>query len=381
MQTLPETLMLPSRTLRGRGAVAGLLDECRAWGKRGLLVHGRSLADSGRLADITRRCPGGLQVETWQHAGGEPTLAQLDDLLRAAREQPAAWVAAVGGGSVMDLAKAAAGLLDAPLPPVAYHDGKAIPAGRIPFIAVPTTAGTGSEATIVSVLTNQATGVKKSIRHPSFMPRLVILDPGLLTGCPPAVVAASGMDAFTQAVESYFSNRGTWLTSRLALRGAALIGRSIEAAFGGDQGDAPWDLLEGSYLAGLALSNARLGLVHGLAHPLGARFHQPHGLVCAVCLPHVLEFNREALPGDALDELNRELGEDLQQRTGGLLNALGIASPFAGQPILDREAVIAETLASGSTAANPRPVQAEDVDKVLDNLFAPPGCYYSSSRT
>ena len=128
------------------------------------------------------------------------------------------------------------------------------------------------------------------------------------------------------------------------------------------------DLLEGSYLAGLALSHARLGVVHGLAHPLGHRYHAPHGLVCGVCLPVAVEFNREAM-GEKYDRLSEVLGEDLLDGTRGLLNRLRLESPFHGKPIRDRQGIIEETLVSGSTAANPRPVNAADVNDMLDELF------------
>jgi alcohol dehydrogenase class IV len=309
-----------------------------------------------------------VDVETWQHPGGEPTLAQLDALLAAARGHDAQWVAAVGGGSVMDVAKAAAGLLHAPLPPARYHDGEPIEPTRIPFIAAPSTAGTGSEATIVSVLTNRDKTIKKSIRHPSFMPRLVILDPGLLAHCPPAVIAHSGMDAFTQAVESFVSAKSTWITDELSLKAVSLVNSSLEAVCHDPAVACAEDLMLGSTLAGMALSNARLGLVHGLAHPLGVRYRQPHGLVCAVCLPAVLDFNRSAA-GAKFARLGDAVAADIEQRSRELLDRLEIASPFAGQAVIDQAGIIREALASGSTAANPRPVTEDDVAAVLGRLF------------
>ena len=345
-----------------------VLQECRAFGGRGVLVHGRSLAESGALAAILANRPPGLEVLPWRHAGGEPTLEQLDALLAAARRYDAEWFAGIGGGSVMDSAKAAAGLLHAPLAPKAYHDGAPIPESRVPFIAVPTTAGTGSEATSVSVLTNPENGSKKSIRHPSHMARLILLDPALLAHCPPRVIAHSGMDAFVQAVESFISIHASAFTDALCLRAVGLIAASIEAVFRGEGGEKARDLLEGSYLAGLALSNARLGIVHGLAHPLGTRYHQPHGLVCAVCLPHALEFNRGVI-GPKYAQMSAAIGADLLDAACRLLSALCIESPFAGQPPADREWLVRETLASGSTAANPREVTAPDVEDLLARIF------------
>ena len=366
--TLPPRLVLPPRTVVERGGISSLPNEAAQFGARGILVHGGSLEDGGGLAGVLSRIPEGMEIATWRHAGGEPTLKQLERLLAWAREKRPDWMAGVGGGSVIDIAKACAGLLDAPLSVKEYHAGADIPASRVPFVAAPTTAGTGSEATIVSVLTDEEENVKKSIRHPSFMARLVILDSDLLLTCPPAVIAASGMDAFTQAVESYVSNRASRFSEMLSLEAAKLVALNLEAVFEGAAGDRAQGLLEGSYLAGLALSHARLGVVHGLAHPLGHRYRAPHGLVCAVCLPAAIEFNRAAM-GGKYGALGSALGGDLLDTVHGLLSRLRLESPFRGKPLRDRDAVVRETLASGSTAANPRPVDAQDVANMLDALF------------
>jgi len=370
MITLPNSLTLPPDTRLGRGASQQLLALCDTFGDRGCLVCGQSQVRSGNLDRILGDVSSDVEARVWLHPGDEPTLDQLEDLLALVREHDARWVAAVGGGSVIDIAKAAAGLHHAPRSVVDYHDGAAIPASSTAFIAVPTTAGTGSEATTVSVLTNGDTGVKKSIRHPSFMARLVLLDPDLLATCPKDVLAASGMDAFTQAVESYCSNGATWLTDTLALKALELIHQGLLPAYSGD-GEAYPALLTGSYLAGIALTNAHLGLVHGLAHPLGARFHVPHGLVCAVCLPLVVDFNREAM-GDKYARMSEVVGDDLLAHVRTMLDRMQIRNPFPGQELRDRETVIEETLASGSTKANPRTVTAEDAGRVLDAIFEMP---------
>lgn len=367
MPILPDTLILPPDTRMGRGVSLQLLELCASFGHRGCLVCGNSQVRSGNLDRIQQGRPGSVEVRVWLHPGDEPTLSHLEDLLALLHEHNPDWVAAIGGGSVIDVAKAAAGLHQAPLPVSAYHDGESIPPSPTAFVAVPTTAGTGSEATTVSVLTNTETGVKKSIRHPSFMARLILLDPDLLETCPPHVLAASGMDALTQAMESYCSNGASWLTDTLALQALSRIHGSLERAYHGDVAAFP-ELMTGSYLAGIALANARLGLVHGLAHPLGARFHAPHGLVCAICLPHVLEFNRNAIP-DKYALMSGMAGEDILGYVRSLSDRLGLRNPFAGKTLRDMDAVIEEILASGSTRANPRKVTAEDAAQLLKSIF------------
>jgi len=308
-------------------------------------------------------------MQVYQHEGGEPTLAQVAEAARSAREAGACWIAGVGGGSVLDLAKAAAGLAHAEQQPAFYQNGGALDAAGVPFIAVPTTAGTGAEATPNAVITNHETGVKKSIRDPSFLAALIVLDPELLAGMPKPVIAAAGMDALTQAVESFLSVKATWLSEQLALQGVRLLAANLAAVYDGETGPPLEACLLGSYLTGVAFSFSRLGVVHGLAHPLGAVFQVPHGLVCGVCLPHALAFNREAARAK-YETLAACLGGDPVAVVREMLQRFDLRSPFAGAQLKARERIVREVLASGSTAANPRPVTAQDVDGFLTALFA-----------
>ncbi len=365
-QTLPDLLVLPERVLTGPGKVSMLLPEAARFGARGVLIHGHAIQD--RVQALLETVPAGVTAVPVRHGGGEPTLAQVEQLRAELRRTQALWVAAVGGGSVLDLAKAAAALAGGGQPVAAYHDGAPIERDGIPFLAAPTTAGTGSEATINTVLTNEKTGSKKSIRDLRMMARTVILDPDLLTTCPPSVIAASGMDAFTQAIEAFTSRGATGLSDGLALQGLRLISENLEAVFNDPHSTSAAELLAGSFLAGVALSFARLGVVHGLAHPLGSLYHVPHGLVCAVCLPHAVAFNREAV-GTKYEAMSTAVGTDLTARVSTLNARLGIVSPFAGRPLESREALIAETLASGSTKSNPRPVNRADVEWFLRQIF------------
>lgn len=366
---LPPSLTLPPRTVVAPGALRQLLAEARGFGVRGLVVISRSVAKSKAGTVLSRAVADHGQIRIVEHAGGEPTLDHVERLLAEARAFSPDWMAAVGGGSVIDLAKAVCALVAAPLPVERYHDGEPLTGSVLPLIAVPTTAGTGSEATLVTVLINARTGVKKSFRHPGMMPRIVILDAELLSTCSPTVIAHAGMDALVQAVESYVSKGATWFTDALALKAVGLVAHSIEAVFRapGDTARAG-DLLTGSFLAGCALSNSRLGLVHGLAHPLGARYAVAHGLVCAACVGPVLRFNSDFI-GQKHRELSSVLGESPESTFARLSGCLGIRSPFAGKPVVDRARIIEETLVSGSTAANPRPVVAGDVACLLDEIF------------
>jgi alcohol dehydrogenase class IV len=369
MTLLPDTLLLPQQTVAKTGAVLNLTRDAAVFGKAGLLVYGESLSRSGKLGDILDRCPAEMEMRTWRHDGGEPTVGAVDALRAELRRSRPDWVAAVGGGSVIDLAKAAAGLADAP-ESAAYYQTRnpEIPPATLPLIAAPSTAGTGSEATVVAVLTDPDRTFKQSIRHPSFMPKRVLLDPGLLVGCPPATIAAAGLDAFIQAFESYTSRYATPVTRALAELALVRIARALLPLYQGDTAAAA-DMLEASYLAGVAFSHSRLGVIHGLAHPLGARFGVAHGLVCALCLPAALAFNRGVIQRD-LAALKARHGLDVEAQVATWLAAMSLDNPFAGKTVSDPDAFIRETLASGSTDANPRPVAADDVSALLSHILS-----------
>ena len=365
---LPDTLVFPEKTITGRGTRFSLFQECRRFGLRGLVVYGAALEHQGKLAALLATSPDDMAIRTCRHHGDEPTLQQVASLVQVARDHQADWIAGIGGGSIMDLAKAAAALAYAPHPPAYYHDGVPLPEAGLTFIAGPTTAGTGAEATLNAVLTNEISGTKKSIRAAGMMARLVILDPDLLAPCPTAVIAASGMDALTQAIEAYTSRNATWLSDTLALQAAKLIATHLEPVYQDATSPDAGPLLVGSYLAGVALSFARLGVVHGLAHPLGSLYHLPHGVVCAACLPHAIELNRDAY-ASKYDHLSSALDGDLLETILKLMGRLNLTSPLQGLPLREAELIIQETLASGSTKANPKFITRADVEWMLERVF------------
>ena len=368
MPLLPHTLLLPAQTLAKSGAIHDLFPlAVTHFGPRGMIVHGRSLHGSGTLDALLQHTSPACTCTTWEHIGGEPTVQQVDALRAALRVQQPHWVAAIGGGSVIDLAKAAAGLASA-TEPTAYYQRtpSAIPIATLPVIAAPTTAGTGSEATVVSVLTDPEAGLKQSIRHASHMPSMVILDPDLLCGAPPEIVAAAGLDAFIQAFESLTSRFATPWTRTLAEFALVQISQNLLPLYRGDRAAAP-AMLEASYITGMAFSHSRLGIIHGLAHPLGVRFHAQHGVTCACCLRACLAFNKDALADD-LHRLQATYALNVEEQVSTWLTAMSLTNPFQGGTIHDMEAFIAETLASGSTAANPRPVTAKDVAELVHQI-------------
>jgi len=231
----------------------------------------------------------------------EPSPALVDEAVAHYHAAAPACVLAVGGGSAVDAAKAIAGLLPSGDSVMAYlegvGEGRSYSGPGTPFIAMPTTAGTGGETSKNAVLSHiGADGYKKSFRDAALVPRHIILDPELTVSCSPSVTAACGMDAFTQLLESYVSTRATPMTDALALSGLTQAARALPLAVAdGTDIAARSSMLYASSLSGLTLANAGLGSVHGLASPLGAFFPMPHGAVCGSLLPDACRINIAAM--------------------------------------------------------------------------------------
>jgi len=231
---------------------------------------------------------------------GEPETGHVDRGLEAAQRLGAEVIVGIGGGSAIDAAKAMAGLMTNEGSCLDYMEvvgeGRSIRVPPLPWIAVPTTAGTGAEVTRNAVIGSKEHRYKASIRSPMLLARVALVDAELGVAVPPDVTARTGMDALTQCVESYTSNGANPMTDPLALEGIDRTGRSLRRAVEhGNDLDAREDMAFAALISGITLTNAGLGAVHGLAAPLGARFPVPHGAVCAALLPHVIRANVDAL--------------------------------------------------------------------------------------
>jgi len=231
---------------------------------------------------------------------GEPEVDLVIKFTEKAREKKCNLVIAFGGGSVIDTGKAIAVLLANEGNLLDYLEvigsGKSLSRTSIPFIAIPTTAGTGSEVTSNAVLESPPHNVKVSLRSPLMFPRIALVDPELTITLPPGITACTGLDALTQVIEPYVSNKANIMTDIICLEGIRRAGRSLlRACENGNDMEARLDMSFASLLGGMALSNAKLGAVHGFAGPLGGMFRAAHGSLCAALLPHVMEVNVRAL--------------------------------------------------------------------------------------
>lgn len=365
----PQELLLPQKTIYEKDAVLGLALEVYEYGASGLIVHGRSFEESVNKQRLLEKFPSSLKVDFFcRQESNEPVLDEITAVIEAAHSIGAKWIVGIGGGSVLDLAKAAAGLLHAKEKPVFYQQGGELEEMGVPFIAVPTTAGTGSEATINSVIIDPAKKVKLSIRDKNFLAKKVILDVGLLNGLPRDTIRFSGMDALAQAYEAYISKNASWFSDCLALKSIELISKNIVSAYRTQDENSLSAMLLAAYLGGIAFSSARLGVIHGLAHPLGVLYHLPHGLICALCLMPSIQLNKKVI-GKKYAMMSHAVGMDLSKKIQQFLSRLEIISPFKGMEIYEKEKITDETLRSGSTAANPKKIERRDVEFMLDCLF------------
>lgn len=278
-------------TLVESGGIAASL------GSRALVVAGRGAADPAALLSSLEAK--GI-TQTVFTVGGEPSISSVQEGIAAARAAGCNLVIGFGGGSCLDTAKAIAAMLANPGDLLDYLEvigrGKALTLASAPVIAIPTTAGTGSEVTRNAVLASAEHKVKVSLRSPFMLPRVALVDPDLTFSLPPQVTASTGMDALAQVIEPFVSSKANPLVDALCREGLLRAGRSLRRVYlQGDDRPAREDMSLTSLYGGLALANAGLGAVHGFAAPLGGMFTAPHGAVCARLLPPVMKVNAQAM--------------------------------------------------------------------------------------
>ena len=343
------------------GAAAAVL----SFGRNVALVHGATPGRAGWL--IAALEAGGARVQTLA-CPGEPTLDALEAARAALRADPPDVVVALGGGAVIDLAKALAALVPATRPVLDHLEvvGRGLPldAAPLPLVALPTTAGTGAEVTRNAVIGLPEAGVKVSLRDPRMYPDVAIVDSALMEDAPKSVVLAAGLDAVTQVIEPYVCARANPMTDALARDAIPKGLRALKAVVEGGTAD-DWDAMAWTSLAGgLALANAGLGAVHGLAGVIGGVTGAPHGAICGVLLPPVLAANREAVPADSVARARLDwVAGEIAAVYGGIDGLAGWAqshglkglTTLGASPDL-RPEIAAKAQRASSMAANPVPL-------------------------
>ena len=359
---MPFEFATATRIIFGAGKLAGAPNAIEPFGRRVLVVTGRNPNRAEPLLgllsnfDCTTHC-----------VPGEPKIADVQAGLAAAREVDA--VIAIGGGSAIDAGKAIAALATNPGEPLNYLEvighGQPLTEAPLPFIAIPTTAGTGAEVTRNAVLASPEHRVKVSLRHPRMLPAVAIVDPELMHDLPPAVTAATGMDALTQLIEPFTCRLANPLTDALCRAAIPRAAAALPAAFAGEK-EARADMAFASLCGGLALANSGLGAVHGFAAPLGGMFDAPHGALCAALLAHAFAANQKHAP-ERFAEVEQMLG--IQDGPGWLRTlATDLAIPGLtnyGISEDDFPSIIAKAKTASSMKANPVDLSDEELAGIL----------------
>lgn len=379
----------PGKIVTGRGCseqVGGLAAELGI--KKALLVTDPNVRAAGGVDRVVQSlAAAGLVAVLYDGVRTEPVLEYVDEALAALRREGCDGVVAVGGGSAIDTAKAAAALATSGgrLPDYQVVDRFRAPA--LPLIAVPTTAGTGSEVTRVAVVTDQQRGVKMMLMSDALLPRVAVDDPLLTVSAPPGPTAAAGIDALTHAIEAYVSRRAQPLTNTLALAAMEAIVRSLPVAWrdGGDL-DAREQMMAAQLQAGLAFSNSSVALVHGMARPLGAHFGVPHGMANAMLLPTVMRWSLSGAPARyarvaeamGVPAQRREPDEARARRGAEVVAALvreleipALAAYGVDEVHFQRvkRQMAQDALDSGSPVNNPRHATADEICRLYDQAF------------
>ncbi|MBO1512657.1 iron-containing alcohol dehydrogenase [Metabacillus bambusae] len=378
----------PQTILYGREAFKNVGTESTLRGKRALIVSDKVMNQLGLVSQCQSYLQKeGVNSEIYLGVDSEPTDQYVAESLELLKKKKCDVVISIGGGSCIDTAKAIAVL--------ATNDGyigdyrankKSVENTPIAHIAIPTTAGTGSEATDVTVITNTLNDVKMMIKQPAFMPDVAIVDPLLTITSPQHITAATGVDALSHAIEAYLSKRAHPMTDTIALSAMKLlVGNILTAYNNGEDLDALEAMSLGSLQAGMAFTNASVCLVHGMSRPIGALFHVPHGYSNAMLLPAVLEFSKEAcidrladlgriFKPNGINLTNEEAAEIAVTSVKNLCLQLNIPNlkgwgieRGAFERVVGKMAV--DALDSGSPANNPRVPTRVELEELYHNCF------------
>ncbi len=372
------TFSVPQEIIFGSGSLNRLPELLKKQNAaRVLLISGPHLNKMGvvgRLRDSI--VSAGAACETFTDVEANPSMETVEKAAAAYRAFGADAIVAIGGGSPMDVAKAV-GVVVTYGGSIAQYEGVGtVPGPIVPLIAIPTTAGTGSEVTTFSVITDHSRNYKLTVGSQYLIPRCALLDPELLTTTPAGVAAACGMDALVHALEAYLSRAASPFSDAMAEKALALIGRSLRA-FVADRAnlEAASDMLAGSLFAGIAFSWARLGNVHAMAHPLGGFFNVPHGLANAILLPVVVDYNAiadhdgkyetiyRAVAASPKAEFSQEMLADELRR---LAARIGIPATLAevGVDAAKIPEMAADAMKSGNIYVNPRTSTQKDIEQL-----------------
>jgi alcohol dehydrogenase class IV len=366
--SLTSLFRTPNVLITGIGSVAQVGDQAKKLGARKVLVITDKIVNqTGLVKKVTVPLEAeGIQLAIIDEVIPEPPFENLEQIARGIRDQGYDAFIGIGGGSALDVTKALAVMMTNTGDVRELIGIEKVKNKGIPFILIPTTAGTGSEVTYNAIFTDIRDNVKKGIVSPFLLPDVAIVDAELTVTVPPHVTAATGMDALVHAVESYTAQRASELTDGIALHAIQLISRSIRTAvYNGKNIGAREDMAMGSLMAGISLGNAGVGAVHALAYPLGGKFKVPHGVANSLLLPYVMKYNAIANL-EKFAQVAKALGENIEGLS--LRDAAEVAVRAMAK--LSRDVGIPSTLSEVGVTENDIPALAEEaskVDRLLNN--------------
>jgi len=369
----------PSVIVNGPGSAREVGSFAKGLGKKALIVTDSNLEKFGLPKEIRSSLEtAGIPFAVYDKVFSEPTMDYTEEGLKAYKEAQADFLVAVGGGSPMDAAKAIAVLSTNPGKVSDFMGANKVPKAGAPLIAIPTTAGTGSEVTPFTIITDTTRDVKMLIASPYIIPRVALVDPLMTLTMPQEITAATGLDALTHAIEAYVSVKAQPITDTLALQAIRVISANLRQAWSnGDNLEARTNMVMGALQAGLAFANSSVALVHGMARPIGAYFHAAHGVSNAALLPTVIEFSVLGNPRRYAD-----IAEAMGEMTEGfsLLDAAYLAAEAVKRLNYDLKVpnleglgveekkfhsvvkqMAADAIASGSPGNNPRKATPEEI--------------------
>lgn len=367
---------IPQEIVFGVGALSRLPELLGKLGSDNVLVvSDRSLEKIGMVDEILRIVrESGIQAHTFLDILPNPTVDMVNAAVEAYRSAGATSIVALGGGSPMDVAKAVGVLATYGGSITQYEGAHKVPGPIVPMIAIPTTAGTGSEVTAFSVITDTARSYKLTVFSYELLPRYALLDPNMITSVPPSVAAACGVDALIHALEAYVSLGASPFSDAMAEKAMALIGGNIRRFVANRRDiEAASAMMSGSMFAGIAFAWARLGNVHAMSHPVSAYFGVAHGIANAILLPVVVEYNALADKGryEVIYNYIREKKEPATDFTPQMLadelrslnRQLGIPESLSAVGVTEDKipAMAEDAMKSGNIAVNPRQTTLRDV--------------------
>ncbi len=370
------TFAVPQEIIFGEGSLAKLGDLIKKTGcSRPFIISGKVLTKIGvadRVVELLEKS--GYTAELFNDVEANPSTMTVEKAAKAFKESGGDCIIALGGGSPMDVAKAV-GVVSVYGGSIKdYEGGGKVPGKITPMIAIPTTAGTGSEVTAFTVITDHDRNYKLTVFSYDLIPQYALLDPELMMSLPKSVAAATGIDALVHAIEAYLSKAASPFSDSMAEKAMELIGSSLRLFVADRENkEAASAMLTGSMFAGLAFSWARLGNVHAMAHPLGGYFDVPHGVANAILLPIVMEYNAPAEKGrykkiyECLTPETRITGDFtpdvLVKELKDLTHTLGIPKNLIEVGVTEDKipAMSEDAMKSGNIAVNPRETTIEDI--------------------